>query len=195
MKTKIILAVAVFFVANSYAQITKGNWLVGGNFQFAKSNNNGTASSNSRNTTFTISPKVGAFILDKGAIGLRGNYKSTMTKYEVTPGNLITNRQYTIGVGPFIRYYFLPEEKLVNIISEVNVMYNQNVIKPYGGNNTSKFYNWEYSLQSGAVLFLNSSVAMEALIGYAYIKEKDQDSKVNSLSFNIGFQIHLEKQK
>ncbi len=87
-----------------------------------------------------------------------------------------------------MRYYFLKEEKQVNIFLES--AYNIDLDK----NNK----NTVFSSKVGTAIFLNSSVAFEISLKYSvskYISQSDliSDSTTKGLTFGLGFQIHLEK--
>ncbi len=71
MKKSILLfLIAFIFCNNANCQITKGNWLVGGNATFSRLKNSSTASAQFKQTNFEIRPLLGYFLKDKFAVGL-----------------------------------------------------------------------------------------------------------------------------
>lgn len=184
---KIMLALALFSVASSKAQITKGNWLVGGNGEF---NTDKTKFSNVEitSTQLSLSPKIGHFIVDRFAIGLYTNYSKTATK-----SNNIKSSFSSFGVGPFLRYYLLNSEKnaYLNLIVEGNGAYN--ISSNSSASGKSDFLS--YSLLTGPVIFFNSSVGIEFLLGYKGYSELKNDTRNSGFHFNIGLQVSLEREK
>ncbi|MFK5108799.1 hypothetical protein ACI394_30215, partial [Klebsiella pneumoniae] len=62
---------------DSNAQITKGNWLVGGSGSLRSINTSNSSpgiSTSSKRLDIIISPSIGYFIIDKFALGLRASY-------------------------------------------------------------------------------------------------------------------------
>ena len=56
------------------AQITKGNWLVGGDIGFSYSKSKPESTINSESFNIDLSPNIGYFFWDKLALGTRVNY-------------------------------------------------------------------------------------------------------------------------
>ncbi len=173
------------FVLNiqSNSQITKGNWLIGGNGMFSKDKTIFPSGENVA-TQIDITPRIGYFIADHFAVGILGNYGWVSTKM-----NNIKSSYSNYGIGPFVRYYFLPLENRTNLLVETNGAYNEqanNAISAKSG-----FIS--YSVSAGPVIFLNSSVGLEFLLGYKGYKETKNDTKSNGIHFSIGIQYHLER--
>jgi hypothetical protein len=101
MKTiKLFFIATILFTVSANSQITKGNWMVGGDASYDNSkvfdtNNEIIGSGNS----IRIFPNIGYFIIDKFALGLNGNFN--YGKSNGSPSNV------GYGGGPFARYYFL----------------------------------------------------------------------------------------
>lgn len=186
VKYSFIITLFSFLMSN--AQITKGNWLMGGNgnLSFTKSEgkNNNTAGliinsiPDSESIGILLEPNIGYFIKDKFAAGLKigfENYFSTQSSFQ------LNNTQFTIG--PFLRYYILDVDKPFNIFLEPS--YFRYSYKPLG--NPSQGFGFKF----GHAYFLNSSVGIETSLNYQY-KESDQ-LKTNTLFLAFGFQLYLEK--
>lgn len=194
MKKSTCLIIVVFFIINSVSsQITKGNWMVGGNLNYTKSKSTGSAASNSNVRDFTLLPTAGYFVFDKGVIGIKSELSFVKESYPQTNGTVVSNSQNFLGIGPFARYYFLPKDKRINTFSDGSILYKETVSKS-SGNTTDKFKTLNYSLSCGMVIFLNTSVGVEFSVGYYSSKAIDFDAKGEDFKFGIGFQIHLEKE-
>jgi hypothetical protein len=188
MKKIIVLISLTNFIVNSVtSQITKRNWMVGGNGEFSSGKTSFPTGGDVSSTRININPKIGYFPIDHFAFGLLFNYERNAEK----PNNSNATRYTNIGIGPFARYYFLPSEKNINILVEGNGAYNQQ------SNNlvSTKSAFISYALLTGPVIYFNSSVGIEFLLGYKGYKTTDVDTKNSRFSFNIGIQVHLEKDK
>ena len=129
---------------------------------------------------------------DKLAAGIRVSTVFTKDNYPQTNGGNNSTIQNLFGAGPFIRYYFLDKQKQINIFSDANISYSLLTSKNTGGQ-TNKFKTLDYSVSAGSVIFLNSAVGLEFILGYNNASAYEYDSKGEKFSFRIGFQIHLEK--
>ncbi len=181
MKTiKLIFIAIIFFTINTNAQITKGNWMVGGSASLkAYKSENVTNGSIENYNYITLYPDFGYFIIDKFAIGAISNFQ--YTRFD---GGANGKSYY---VGPFARYYFLKPEKTVNVFGQVNCAYGE-----YINYQNSKFPNRNYGFKAGTSIFFNTSVALEMALEYN--KEYANSTLENSVyQFVIGLQIHLEK--
>jgi hypothetical protein len=178
---KTVIAILLFTITAN-AQITKGNWMLGGyaNYNnFSSESTNPTGSTNSsKGSSIIVSPTVGYFIINNLACGLSGNFVLGL----VEQGNNVTN----YGAGPFVRYYFLKPEKTINVLSQVGCY--------YGNSSTDSKYN-SYNFKAGPVIYLNSSVGLELTLDYNISKfsSDSYESTFKSLSIGFGLQIHLKK--
>lgn len=201
MKKILFLALTVIIYQVSTAQIKKSNWLVGGNTNFSYTKTVFPSPINldqrTKVTEFNFQPNVGFFFLDKLAGGLRLGYSNF--KYESifgTSNNYSFNR--TFSVGPFLRYYFLPNTKKINFLLEGSYIYGKTKGKSSSFNNniptqsntfTSK--TGRYSVSGGPVFFLKPNVGMELLVSYSNRRNIDDKNNSNIFLFGFGFQIHL----
>jgi hypothetical protein len=184
----------LFFCINVSAQLNKGTWLVGGSGSFKSSatESYGTGySQTSDRLEIAISPNVGYFVMDKLALGLKTSF--TKHKEEVDgPGGLYTNTN-RFYVGPFARYYFLEKEKQFNLLADIGYQYVRVNFKPI-----IKVDITNFNAAVGPVIYFNTTVGLEFLVGYYSTKETrkqsggDYTNKQSGLQMSIGFQIHLE---
>lgn len=181
-KTIVLFLITSAFYNHADCQITKGNWMIGGaaSFMASKYDLGGVSS---KQTVAQLSGDVGYFIVDKLAAGLKPGYGRSETN---SPHNVVN----TYAIGPFVRYYFLPTERHVNIFSELSYQYglkktNQGISQ--NSNNLSGVL--------GCAAFFNSSVALEFTVGYSSYLYNNNAGKVNSVIAGIGFHFHLEKEQ
>lgn len=195
MKPFLLVFTITVLVFTANGQITQGNWLVGGTGSFLSSKNNYTSpnySASSDRIDIKVSPSVGYFIADQFASGLKVSYSKY--KEQVNgPGGLSANVS-RFEFGPFARYYFLQADKQYNILTEASYQYGIYYSKPTTGSINT------FSASAGTVIFFNSSIGLEFLVGYYSRKEvmpltTPGETIINQkgLQIGIGFQIHLEK--
>lgn len=183
MKYKKILYLTILFSCFTQAQITKGNWMIGGyaNFSSSKSEYNSTngSNSNSSGSGLQFSPTIGYFLIDKLVIGLSPSFSYS----NPSSGDNV----FGYGIGPFTRYYLLKPENKINILTQVGYAYYTS-----SGNSHSN----NYIVKAGPVVYFNSSVGLEFTIDYSGGKSKynDGSSFLNrSINIGLGIQVHLEK--
>lgn len=167
------------------SQITKDNWMVGGTGNFSTYENkyisNGNQVSN-KGISMNLSPNIGYFLADRFVLGAHLSVGYTIPKD--------AQNSFGYGIGPYARYYFLEEDKLINLFSELSYSFGEAKL----GANKSKSNG--YGLKAGAVLFFNRSVGLEVSLDYdsSKLKPKNSPSSTsNILQIGLGFQIHLEK--
>jgi len=193
MKHVFLTALSLTFTFASSAQLTKNNWLVGGTGNFLASKHSyssPTYSSSSDRLEINLSADIGYFIIDKFAFGLKPGYSKYKDQVN-GPGGGYSN-QNTINIGPFARYYFLKADKDFNILTDVSYQHGFYWFTPTKGNINI------FSVSAGPVVYFNSSVGLEFLLGYYSKKEiikqsGDNVDKQTGFQISIGFQIHLEK--
>lgn len=185
-KTVLSLCVVLLFLIKTNSQITKKNWLVGGAANFTSTNYKSEAGQ--RNTAFNIqiTPNIGYFIADKFAAGVKVGIGKQGTK---ATGTSIFTTYTDANLGPFLRYYFLPANKDVNILSEGT--YQHGLIKGDHG----KVFKNTFTFVTGPVVYFNSSVGIEFLLGYSTSKYVGFAGSNGTIQAGLGLQVHLEKDK
>lgn len=178
----------------AFGQLTKGHWLVGGSGRFNTYKNeiiSSVSTTNGKYTQIDISPTIGYFLADKFAVGLKTTITSIKGDFTVVGGvgtGGSNTQRYSLGL--FSRYYFLEKEKQTNVLVDVN--YQTGIIRGFGKGTINSF-----SILTGPVIYFNSSVGIEFLVGYIAEKEKYTSEifseQKNGLQFSIGLQIHLIK--
>jgi len=177
MKTNFFLTslIIVLFSITANSQITKGNWMVGGDGSFYSFTTERAGYENTHSTSVRINPNINYFIIDKLAIGIK--IGTSFNRYSTS-----------LGVNPVVRYYFLKPNKMFNLFSEASFGYSKNFSK-----NIKNYYSNGFTLKTGSVVFLNQSVGLE--FGIEYIQGEDglNDNISKTIIAAFGLQIHLEK--
>lgn len=202
MKRKVLFVFALvsFYFCNG--QLTQGNWLVGGTSQFSLYQNKNTNlyptayEQTSQGFNITASPNIGYFIKDRFALGLRPSliWEKGKGGDAIAPDGTVFGSggrltQIRFVVGPFGRYYLLDAEKDYNILVEASYQYGVGSPKPINERISI------FSASIGPVIYLNSAVGIEFLLGYQNTIVNAPDyyrNNRNTLQLNIGLQIHLE---
>ena len=180
MKTNYLILILIIslFSLTTNSQITKGNWMVGGDayfYNFETIKDNVTRNSSS----IWISPNFGYFIKNQFAIG---------SKIEM---NFIKNGSDNYTFTPFTRYYFIKPNKMINYFLEARAGYGFGISKY----DNSKYYLNKYGLKSGIVVFLNQSVGFEFSLDYLKTNHLTRKDKTNLLKIGFGLQIYLKKDR
>ncbi len=189
MKTIKLLSIAALLVTiNSYAQLDKKNWLVGGSGSFDSYKEEYNVPPPNigwevNRKEINISATVGYFIIDKLAIGAKPAFFYSSGGYQ-QPTKLL--------IGPFVRYYLLNKEKPFNVFAETSYQtgLNKNPLTKDNGNFK------KFTVVAGTEIFFNSIVGAEVALGYKDTKETIDGSYSDfrkGFQVSIGFQIHLEK--
>ncbi len=182
---KILFIASVFIISiSTKAQLTKGNWMLGGNgrFAFIKQTLN---SSDANGINFQLTPSIGYFLSDK----LVGGLKAKLAYDKIVYNGGITSITTFTGFGPFLRYYFLDSESRLNIFAESVYQYLH-----YSGNGTVSTNANAFIISSGSVYYLNTSIGIEFALNYEFYNNKVALSSSKTLFMSLGFQIHLEKE-
>lgn len=170
MKKILTIAIATLVAGTSFAQTSKGNWLVGGSAGF-NSSKSGSADAVS---TLNISPNAGYFFGNNFAAGLSVSLESESKHHS------------SFNFGPMVRYYFAEMGKNAKLFAHANVGFGS--YKPEGGTSTS---STAWGIKAGPAFFLTKNVALETTVGYSSMKWKDAADATTNFGVNVGFQIHL----
>lgn len=188
-KTISILMMCILFSLAAHSQITKGNWMMGGNVSGSLTTYNSSAGQQNTGYTWQIAPDIGYFFIDKLGVGVKSNITKEGSRSTSTPGY---STYVDFNLGPFVRYYFLPEENIINVVAEGSYLYGFIGGGATGrkGQSTSKN---TFSLLAGPVAYFNSSASVEFLIGYLSAKYVNIKGRNNTLYFSLGLQVYIKK--
>lgn len=184
--------VFTFFLNSAKSQLTKGNWLVGGTGKLYSYNStyssftSPTIIQKAKYTQIDISASVGYFVADRLAFGIL----PTLSSFKESVANSRRTNVQQYWIGPFGRYYLLSAEKQYNIVTDISYQLGVFV----AGRQKGKLNT--FSALVGPVIYFNTSIGLEFLLGYSYRKEDvEQGNKEIRKGFQMGFgfQIHLEK--
>lgn len=172
------------------AQISKGNWMVGSSFFYGNvnggksetsySNTPTVYNSDSNSINFGIAPYMGYFIKDKLAVGgqIGASFyhsKSTSTNTSSTTTVESTYDSPSFFIGPFVRYYFIKDQKWTPY---VHAEFNYGIqptksesVSSTGSSSTTKSNSssyWDSGARFGMAYFLNSHVALQIYTGLSF---------------------------
>ena len=178
MKRLFIAASLILSSHFIFAQVDKGQWLVGGNASF-ESGKFGDLDA-SKYTSFTFSPNAGYFFINNLAGGLRMSLESTKFKSD-------ENASSSFLFAPFVRYYILPSSNKVNVFGDAS--YGFGSMK----DGDSESFN-QFAIAAGPAVFLSPNTALEFTLQYASAggDAYGGNDRMNRFGFNVGFQVHLE---
>lgn len=220
---KLILVLGLLtLVLPARSQVNKGQWITGGNADFLYSNARGNTNAviNSNKTrSLQFSADGGYFFMKQLCAGISvgmsaSNNKQVLDGQQTTPFQSYYSSESkitTLAFSPFLRYYFLPAAKKINIIGDISYSYshnneststfqhmiNQNNGQPYSSYTSTKtsYHSNSFSIAGGPVFFLNPKVSMELLLGYHFTKYAGSGLSSNNISIGAGFHIHLDRIK
>lgn len=179
-----------FFSSNSlFAQINKGNWMVGGSANYSSSHQKSTPVLYYRYHHTEANGDAGYFIINKLAAGIRLSYMQSHNVTSYNDTTLFNSTTREIDFGPFIRYYILPGRLKYNFL--VDGVYSLGRTRTKSDND-SKDKISIYAFSAGPVWFINSTAALELTVSYEHRKLFSYD-KNSYMNVNLGFQIHLGK--
>ena len=177
-----ILSVSFIFAQDPKAFIQKNNWMVGGRVMYS-SQSQDYSQYDLKSNSFSLSPNVSYFPIDKLAVGIRLSYDTDKTEF-----GTVENKQTDFMIAPKLRYYFLDETKNINIYGEGTYGFGSSKNNDDEAESVSK-----YGVEAGLAWFCNPQVAMEFAVGYRSSKYELEDERANTIYFGIGFQIHLRR--
>lgn len=216
MKKIALVILLVSISAALHAQLHKGQWMIGGTGEFTHTRTE-TAYPGLDDKTisngYRFSPGIGVFVIDQLSAGLRfevGSLKGTSDNSSPNPfGSTSHAESKTSGVGisPFVRYYFLPAIKKVNIFADAAYSYAkyktrnktsffQNNPPPGSPSASESEFKTSYSMNSfsiaaGPVIFINQRVSVELSVRYEHGTDKKQSLNTNRVLIGTGFQVYL----
>lgn len=173
-----------------FTQIKKGQFLLGGSIHFESTKEQYSTIPANTTNNFFISPAIGYFIVDKIAGGLRLDLG-----FQGVKSDNHETHYTTTGISPFVRYYFLPVAKKVNVFVDVSYIHNRT--KWIYSTNPAYYQKAKgYSVSAGPSIFLTEQVALEFTLGYKHTRSDNFDkTKSSVINSGIGLQIHFGKNR
>lgn len=189
MKKSILIAIAFLMYIKAEAQLEKGTQLIGASGTVNARNNDVDTSRNVASSAYNLNLRYGRLVADNFAIGL---------SLPLTYSRIDQQSELTWGGGPFIRYYSPFEEEegegsKLNLLLEARGTYSQSRFEDRNLkiNRTTGYMGGAVGV--GVIYFFNESVGLETLADYTFLYSLTNSDKSNGLSFNVGFQIYLNK--
>ncbi|HEY6503791.1 MAG TPA: hypothetical protein VIZ28_07455 [Chitinophagaceae bacterium] len=179
MRKIILLAVLVMSSRLLFAQVEKGNLLIGGKIGFSSESN--SEDDDYKLSRFVFKPNVGYFFMNKLAAGIRGSIES---------GKYYDDSYSDVLIGPFVRYYLLAAAMKTNILIDACYKFGSEkdgTSDSYGKN--------QFAISAGPAFFISRCFAIEMLLQYSTLKYSDFSDKYNKIAFVIGFQLFLAAKK
>ncbi len=193
MKRIFVITLCILYInLKANCQITKGNWMIGGNATFTSNNVHALGFTN-KYTEIQLSPAGGYFLANKLAAGLKFDVNFYIDRRKSSFTNSTVGNVSHYIFGPFARYYLLEQENRVNLFAEGSYAYGILRTNNTVTTATSSFYH--YTFLAGPVVYFNQSVGIEFTIGYYHSKNINIDNSKNSFQMGLGLQVHLEKDK
>lgn len=180
-KSFLLLVICTLTYGCIYAQIQKGNVMVGGNISNMNLN-----LANGGNFNMTLSPKAAWFIRNNIALGGYIDFGLTTAK-GIKPST-------SYGIGALGRYYI--NDPTINVLRKTRFFGEATVgiegFNPSTGDNTNGL---GISAGPGIAYFVTPNIGLEGLIKYRGIVGFGSSPASNNLVFGIGFQIYLSREK
>jgi hypothetical protein len=189
MKTTLsFLLVLITFSSLTYAQTSKGSFLLGGNFNIHVENshyeqNNATPYIDEDITSFEVNPYVGYFLFNNLAIGFTPGYSYQKT-ITISQGNTTNFQIKRFQITPYVRYYgkiskqlsFFAQGTVFNLehrtakttLENANVPTTESIDK-------NETLSPRIVVQPGLVFFATKRIGIEAtlgFIGYSFERNK-----------------------
>lgn len=204
MKTLFTLIAALICTSLS-AQISKGQWLVGGSLSGMYQKGGGD--NNYTEKAIQAPVNAGYFVSSGIAIGIRGTAQYKEASYNLKRTYYYPNQSgYTTyevktkaelySGGPFFRAYLMPGTQKFNVYVEPHFAYGwyEGGAGLVGsGSFTEKFQS--YNLNIAPVIFLTPSSSLEFILSYNYTNFTTSETNAIAYFFGVGFQVFLGKGK
>ncbi|HEY0355136.1 MAG TPA: hypothetical protein VGC29_02965 [Flavisolibacter sp.] len=179
MKKILSICLLALFANAASAQISRGQFLLGGNLSYTSKTQEIPGGDDYTTTTISGAPGFGYFFMNKLALGSRFSFTST----KVTGGR---NERYV--AAPFLRYY------LMNKYSRFNFFLDGSYTAGQYKSGTVERKIEGYGVMGGPVVFLGSNVGLEFTVSYLADK-MEGGNWFKTVQGGVGLQIHLGREK
>ena len=201
---KLLLAGAVAFFGLSNAQMTKGDWVISGNTGLGFNSVDSTIKANGESvdgpkvSTFSVTPSVGYFVINKLAVGIDLGFTSATTKYEGAKSTITS-----FSVMPTATYYFTNDSKFVPFLG-AGVGYASNKSKGeaefMGITNSDEITTdgLAWKVKGGVTYMATQSLGINLGVSYDQFSNKetynnvDVKTHVNTFGVNVGFSYFIK---
>ncbi|ASW73371.1 membrane protein [Chryseobacterium piperi] len=196
---KLLLAGAVALFGLSNAQMTKGDWVISGNTGLGFNNVSttikvaGQSVDGPKVNTFSVSPSVGYFVIDKLAVGIDLGFLTATTKFQ---GIKATTTNFS--VMPTATYYFVNDSKFVPFLgagigySSVKNKGNADIMGVSASDETTTD-GLAWKVKGGVTYMATQSLGVNLGVSYDQFSNKEKymnmDVKTNVKTFGVNVGI------
>jgi outer membrane protein len=192
MKKIAFFAIAMFASLGVFAQFNQGRMLVGGSAEFRttadKDKTGSTTVKNGNQTSLSIAPSFGYFVINNLAVGLA--LDMGLSKWNAKTSGGVDNSTSSVSFQPFVRYY-LP----MGVFFQGKFSVGTSKITFEEDFEDRKYNTSGLALSAGYAFFLSDNVALEPELGYRTSKYKETNSSEKNIDsgifLRVGFQIYL----
>ena len=199
----LLVVLPLLISLQSFAQLEKGTYLLGGSINFNRSKSEYTSQFGNQKSeafNFTLAPDVMLFRINRLATGL-----STAVSYGKSTFFGEDSHNTAFHFGPIVRYYFpvkqwafFPEAiYTIGWNSTKGMMYDPSSGTPEERVSTTRTNS--FSLGLGSTYFLSPTVGLEGILYYQQSRGKndylDAQTDNSSINFKVGFQIYFSRVK
>ncbi len=194
--------------------LDKGNFMAGATIGFSSPNSNtertsvaGKVTTDNSALQFSITPRIGYFLLDGIVIGISMDYTLNQTSRPVTPGDpnsrVETETDSDLLFGPYSRLYFLASDDKA-LFGEVSFGFGSSSDKTNIGTTQSTSTNvFAASIGPGITIFSRDAIGIEALVKYNFSRSSfDIESQgvnqqtttwTHQVDLSIGLQFYFSR--
>ncbi|AZB28960.1 MULTISPECIES: OmpW family outer membrane protein [Chryseobacterium] len=201
---KLLLAGAIALCGLSNAQMSKGDWVISGNTGMGFNNVNTTFKAEGQSedgpkvSTFSVTPSVGYFVIDKLAVGIDLGFTTATTKYD---GEKTTTTSF--AVMPTATYYFANDSKFVPFLG-AGVGYasvkNKASVDFMGVSESEEVTTdgLAWKVKGGVTYMATQSLGINLGVGFDQFSNKesyegiDLKTKVSTFGVNVGFSYFIK---
>jgi len=197
---KLLLTGAVALFGLSNAQMSKGDWVISGNTGMGfnsvdtKTKVEGQSYDGPKVSTFSVTPSVGYFVIDKLAVGIDLGFTSITTK-EAGDKSTISS----FSVMPTATYYFANSSKLVPFLG-AGIGYASNKTKDTHSGTTDEYTadGLAWKVKGGVTYMATQSLGINLGVSFDQFSNKDTvmgtefKNTVNTFGVNVGFSYFIK---
>lgn len=198
---KVLVAGAIALFGLSNAQMTKGDWVISGNTGIGfnnidtKTKVEGQSYDGTKISTFSVTPSVGYFVIDKLAVGIDLGFTSITTKEDGDKSTLSN-----FSVMPTATYYFANSSKLVPFLG-AGIGYASNKTKEtYAGGGSDEYTadGLAWKVKGGVTYMATQSLGINLGVSFDQFSNKESyfgtefKNTVNTFGVNVGFSYFIK---
>lgn len=198
----LFFAATLFTIQFSQAQISKGNFMLGGGIGFSATNSSTSLENDgveedlgeTSTTSLEFTPRIGYFAADNFAFGVQMDVDFTSADTEADE----TNTASSLLVGPFFRYY-IPFGELGDkaLFFELNSGFGGTQVTEGDVDVSTSVFG--VGVGPGFTIFSNEFIGIEALALYNWVRSRSEIQEavnletVSSFDLSIGLQLYFSR--